>query len=292
MAPALARLRLLATLTALLTSAALLLAVAPAAAIPLAPEEAHSPNADDITTAYWVLLIVGVLLAVAINAALIVAVVRFRARRGDEPRRVQSGRGLQGRVAAVLSAVAIALFVFGLIMTERVRDVEPSGPDGLEASLALSAQTRITKPADIAPLEINVTAQRWLWRFDYPVEEGAPRLFSYQELVVPVDTSVVLRITSTDVLHRWSVPALGGKVDAVPGQHQETWFKVDEEGTYEGQSAAFSGPSYPTMQASVRALSAEEYQAWLDQQAADLAEAQAAVQDRVNAETAAAEEDQ
>jgi cytochrome c oxidase subunit 2 len=273
-----------------LASVAGLLLASPALAIPIAPEQAHSPNAEDITTGYWVMLIVGGAIGLAINVALVMAILRFRARRGAEPRRVQSGRGLQGRVTGALSLLALVLFVFGIILTERARDVEPSGPDGLEASLALSAQTNISAPVDVAPLEINVSGQRWLWRFEYPTD-SASRTFSYQELVVPVDTAVVLRITSVDVMHRWWVPALGGQVDAIPGQHQETWFKADEVGVYEGQSTAFSGPSYPTMTATVRVVSAEEYQAWLEQQAADLAEAQRAVAETVVPEEAAVDDE-
>ena len=57
---------------------------------------------------------------------------------------------------------------------------------------------------------INAIGQQWLWRFEYPGGEPGHRTFSYDELVVPVDTAVVLNITSTDVIHSWCVPALGG----------------------------------------------------------------------------------
>ena len=266
-----------------------LFAAAPASASFIAPETAHSPNADDITTTYWVVLIVTGALALAINVALVMAVMRFRARRGaDAPARVQSGPGLQTRLLGGLGVLALALFIFGAVMTERTRDIEPSGPNGLQASLSLSAQTQPLVGADLEPLEIRVVGQRWLWRFEYPGGREGDLTFSYEELVVPVDTTVLLHVTSTDVLHRWWVPALGGKVDAVPGQTQDTWFKADEVGVYEGQSAAFSGPSYPTMHASVRVVTPQEYEAWLTQQAADLAEAQAAV--KAENDAAAAEE--
>lgn len=226
-----------------------------------------SPNADDIAAIYVVMLVVASLLVVAINAALVVAIVRFRARRGSSPARFTSGRGLQVRVAAGLGALAAALFVLGVVFTERARDVEASGPRGLQAD----------------PLEIDAIGQQWLWRFEYPGGREGDRTFSYEELVVPVDTAVVLDVTSVDVLHRWWVPDLGGKVDAVPGQHQRTWFKAAEEGVHEGQSAAYSGPGYPTMRATVRVVSVAEYEAWLERQAADLAGAQAAVQREVEA---------
>ena len=64
---------------------------------------------------------------------------------------------------------------------------------------------------------IDAIAQQWLWRFEYPGGTPGHRTFTYGELVVPVDTPVILDITSTDVLHSWWVPALGGQVQATPG---------------------------------------------------------------------------
>jgi cytochrome c oxidase subunit II len=107
------------------------------------------------------------------------------------------------------------------------------------------------------------------------------RLFSYGELVVPVDTAVVLHITSTDVMHRWFIPALGGQVDAVPGKTAETWFRADREGVYRGQSTFFSGSGYAVMRAWVRVVSADAYQQYLRQKALDLAAAQKYVERKV-----------
>ena len=71
---------------------------------------------------------------------------------------------------------------------------------------------------------------------------------------MPVDTAVVLNITSTDVIHSWSVPALGGQVQATPGDISQTWFKADEVGRYAGRSTIFSGTGYPAMSAWVRVV--------------------------------------
>jgi cytochrome c oxidase subunit 2 len=261
-------------LPVLIAAAGLAVLAPPAGAIPLAPEAPHSPNADDLREAYSGMLIVATMLAVAINAALIVAIVRFRAVRGRAPAQVRSGRRVQPRVGTMLAAIALAVFVFGVIFTVKARDVAPSGPEGLEASSLRTAQLGAESPAGAPqPLEILVSGQQWVWRYEYP--DGT---FSYYEMVVPVDTTVLLHIDSTDVTHRWWIPALGGKFDAVPGHMNETWFRADEEGIYEGQSAAFSGPSYPTMRARVRVVSVPEYQSWLDEQASAIQTAQEAVQ--------------
>lgn len=259
--------------------AALALAALPAAAhaVPLAPEPGHSPNADDSTTAYWVMLAIAAVIVVAVNAALIATVIRFRARRGREPARTRAGRRIQPRAGGALAALAVAVFAFGIVATTRVSDVEPSGPDGLEAASSRTAQLDLSLPSDGAePLRILASGQQWLWRYEYP--DGT---FSYYELVVPVDTTVQLQLDSTDVVHRWWIPELGGKFDAVPGRGNQTWFRADEEGTYDGQSAAFSGPGYAAMRARVRAVPVAEYEAWLEQQGDDIQQAQEAVQQRV-----------
>jgi cytochrome c oxidase subunit 2 len=277
MQPALARPKtfLLVALTAL---AALALLAAPAQAIQLGPEEPHSPNAETMDLAYWVMIAVTVVLGVGINAALLVAVGRFRDRRGRRPSRFAAGRGALRPVIGALSVLAIAVFVFGVVTTEEARTVEATGPDGLSDTQTAQVGAK-SIPADPAPLEINAIAQQWLWRFEYPGGQPGQRTFSYGELVVPVDTAVVLHIDSTDVLHSWWVPALGGQVQATPGKPTETWFKADEVGRYEGRSTIFSGSSYPVMRSWVRVVTATEYQDYVEQLGADLREAQGIVAD-------------
>jgi cytochrome c oxidase subunit 2 len=291
----LARRRIFPIAAASVTLAAAWIA-APAHAVSVGPEPAHSPNADDIGTAYWVMIVVAVALIVLINAALIAAVLRFRERRGREPSRFAAGRGAHRPVVAALAVLAVAIFVFGVISTSSVRDVESSGSNGLGGSataqvgvsgasateLNEAQETGETPPTDESaqsgPLVINAIAQQWLWRFEYPGGRPGQRTFSYGELVVPVDTTVLLNLTSTDVLHSWWVPALGGQVEAVPGSTSETWFKADEVGRYPGRSAVFSGTGYPTLRSWVRVVTVPEYQSYVEQLGKDLAEAQGVVQ--------------
>jgi cytochrome c oxidase subunit II len=275
----------LVSLSLLLGLLGLAVAAPVAGAIPLAPESPNSPNAEDLRTAYSATVLIAILLGVAINAALILAVVRFRATRDREPARVLGTGRIQLRVGTLLGAIALAIFVFGLVLTVKARDLEASGPDGLQAGSMRFAQLGLEPPAgEEEPLTIRVSGQQWLWRYEYP--DGT---FSYYDLVVPVDTTVVLVIDSTDVVHRWWIPALGGKFDAVPGRANTTWFKATDEGEYLGQSAQFSGPAYPTMRARVRVVSATDYEAWLGEQEAAIQEAQEAVQEQIRAQDAAAE---
>ena len=293
---------------------------APAMALQLSPEAPHSPNADDMHTAYWVMIVVGTVIAVIANVALIGALVRFRERRGRAPERITAGRGAIRRVAIPLAVVAIAVFVFGVVVTNNARTVEDSGPNGLSAAASRTAQvgvkgvsvaestaadqatiaeeppggeTAVFVPQQGEPLQISAIAQQWLWRFEYPGGTPGHRTFSYGELVVPVDTAVVLNIDSTDVIHSWWVPALTGQVQAVPGDISQTWFKADEVGTYVGRGTVFNGTSYPSMQPRVRVVEPAEYQSYVEGLADDLAQAQESVRDQVSASqeaTAVAEE--
>jgi cytochrome c oxidase subunit II len=261
-----------------------LLLAAPAQASVVAPRAGHSPNADDIRTAYWVAIVIAAVLIVAINAFLVAAVVRYRARRGRAPRRFTAGPRAFLRPAVPLVAIAVGLFVFGIVMTTRTRDVQPTAPQGLNASNALVAQVGgLSVPSDAKPVEINVVGQRWLWRFEYPqlVEQPPYSVYSYNQLVVPVDTTVILHVTSTDVTHRWFVPALGGQVDAVPGHDAETWFRADRVGTYRGQSTSYSGTSYAVMRAWVTVVTPAQYQRFIKQKKKQIAAAQDFVQKQV-----------
>lgn len=246
----------------------------------LGPETANSPNADDLNTLYWVMLIIGIALVLAINAALIALVVRYRAERGRRARRLSSRRPAQMLVGGAFAGLAAVIFALAVIVTDSASEAEKSGPEGLQASMLRTAQRNVEPPVlgegDAEPLVVNASGQQWLWRYEYP--DGT---FSYYELVVPVDTTVILKLGSTDVVHRWWVPGLSGKFDAVPGQSNQTWFKAEETGTFDGQSYQYSGASYAVMRTRVRVVSVAEYEAWLEQTATDIQEAQTFVQKQV-----------
>jgi cytochrome c oxidase subunit II len=291
---------------------------APAGASVISPRAAHSPNADDIRTAYWVALIAAGGVVILAHLALFAALARFRERRGAEPGRRVAGRTFFPRAALPLGALAAGLFAFAVVYTTKAETAEPTGPNGLQASAAQTAQTGVSGVSEQAlaqaidtlrnttpstgpiggtvkggPLMIDAIAQQWLWRFFYPggpessgkysSSGGRPgdRTFSYVDLTVPVDTTVVLNITSTDVLHRWFVPALGGQVDAVPGQVTHTWFRADRTGVFPGQSTSFSGSGYSTMRIFVHVVSPSDYQQFLQTQTSDLQSAQKYIDDAV-----------
>jgi cytochrome c oxidase subunit 2 len=219
----------------------------------------HSPGASQIDTLLWIGFAAAAILIVAVNAALVYALRRYRAERGAEPRQVTGGRRIQLRVGAVLAIFAAAIFVVSVVYTDKAREAPATGADGLQV-------------AHSEPLKIEATGQQWLWRYRYP--NGA---FSYYKLVVPVDTAVELDLVSTDVVHTWDVPALAGERDAVPGKTDPVVFRADEEGTYFGQAATLSGQAYAAMRTEVEVVSPAEYETFVETRKKDIQ----AAQDRV-----------
>ncbi len=90
------------------------------------------------------------------------------------------------------------------------------------------------------------------------------RLFDTDtRVVVPVNKVVKVLVTADDVLHAWTVPAFGIKVDAVPGRVNETWFQATEIGTFYGQCSELCGKDHSFMPIVVEVVSEADYQAWL-----------------------------
>ena len=83
---------------------------------------------------------------------------------------------------------------------------------------------------------------------------------------MPRDTTVVLTLKANDVIHSWWIPKLGGKLDAVPGYENKTWFKATETGTFKGQCAELCGTGHAAMSAKVTVVEPERYTAWVETQ--------------------------
>ena len=118
-------------------------------------------------------------------------------------------------------------------------------------------------------LHIRVNGQQYIWRYDYL--DSKEQLFSYQKMVVPTDTTVVLRIEASDVIHSWWIPKFGPKADAVPGYVNESWFKVPagKEGIYKGQCAELCGRTTPTCALRSRPTP-DDFEIWADRKRAQI----------------------
>ena len=141
----------------------------------------------------------------------------------------------------------------------------------------LSEQLIIPAP----DLTIKVTASQWHWNYGYPKSEGGfafdslyvedkdlkpdqPRLITADhEMVVPVGKVIEVDVTSQDVIHSFSVPSFGIKIDAIPGRLNKTWFKADQIGMFYGQCSNICGIDHAFMPINVRVVSQADYEAWL-----------------------------
>ena len=83
-------------------------------------------------------------------------------------------------------------------------------------------------------------------------------------VVVPVGKDVVMTVTADDVIHSWTIPAFGVKQDAVPGRLAQLWFNVEQEGIYFGQCSELCGKDHTYMPITVKAVSQEAYEAWIN----------------------------
>jgi len=221
---------------------ALVSAAAAAANNGLAPVTPESPNANAIRTTYWVILIVTGVIFVLVEGALVVFVFRFRGRKRS---RTQDGPQIHGAtrletastIVPVLILAGIASFVFVKLPT--IKNVPSAQASG-------------------GSLKIKVEGHQYYWKFDYPDGQVAVR-----RMVVPLQRVVQLEVVSSDVIHSWWVPALGGKIDAIPGRVNHTWFKAEKLGSYEVRCAEFCGLEHAHMTGWVDVVTPAAYSAFL-----------------------------
>jgi cytochrome c oxidase subunit II len=255
---------------------AVLLAPAPAFADAFTPESGGSPNADDIDTLYKITLYVGIVIFLVVEGTLIWALLRYTGRRSaPDAAQIRGNTPLELGWTVAAAMILVVLTVVTFVYLDDIENPPESGPNGLRASSTLfaSVDQPDPRPGGGASLRIEVNGQQYLWRYDYP---GEPQLFSYHTMVVPVDTTVVLEVSASDVIHSWWIPKLGGKVDGVPGHVNETWFKipaVQAGTTFDGQCAELCGAGHADMRAEVRAVTPERFEAWAEQQRAAIEEA-------------------
>ena len=250
---------------------ALLLALvlpAVAGADVLTPEAGPSQNAVKTDTLYKIVFYTGLVVIGTVWATLFYVLFRYRARRRRPAPQISGNAALELGWTIAASAVLIAITIITYIFLPDIRDPASSGPASVAEARGQQAALNQPQPEGEA-IEIQVSGQQYLWRYQYP--NGT---FSFQEMVVPRDQTVILKIKANDVVHSWWIPQLGGKQDAVPGYTNETWFKATKNGVYGGQCAEFCGAGHYAMGAEVRVVDPEDYVLWLRRQKRLIAEGQ------------------
>jgi len=227
------------------------------------PESGGSPNGDDIDTLYKLTLYIGIVIFLLVWGVLIWSLVKYRARREGVAQQIRGNTPLEIGWTIGAASILVVLTVVTFLYLDDIQNPPASGPNGLQADAGQFATIDQPAPPKTGgpTLTIHVNGQQYIWRYDYP---GAQQLFSYNEMVVPTDTTVVLKIQASDVIHSWWIPKFGPKADAVPGHVNDTWFKVPagREGVYRGQCAELCGPNHADMRAMVRAVKPDEFEAW------------------------------
>lgn len=263
-----------AATAAWLAAAAMLIVTVPARAGVLGPESGGSPNANSIEGLYRVTFVIAAVIFFAVTGTLVVFLVRYRARRGRVAEQVRGNTRLE---IAWTAAAGLILVVLAVLTFAKLHGIVTPARSGPAATAEVLASVDEPPPPGGRALHIRVTGRQFLWRFDYP--NGA---YSYEQLEVPSGVTVVLDVHSIDVNHSWWVPKLGGKVDAVPGYVNHTWFKITRPGVFDGQCAELCGQEHARMIATVDAAPPASYETWVARQKQLIGQSQAlrALQER------------
>jgi cytochrome c oxidase subunit 2 len=248
------------------------------------PPAGHSPNASEIDSLYKIILVVALVVFVGVWGALGYALVRFRKRKGAVPAQIRGNTRLEVGWTVGAAVILVALAVITFVKLPSIEDPTNSGPGGDQLASDASrlyASTERKLPPNGKALHITVIGRQFIWQYVYPGANepdglGAP--YSYEQMVVPTNTTISLDIVSSDVVHEWWIPELGPKFQAVPGYHSYTWLKVDKPGIYRGQCSFLCGRGHARMIATVRAVAPAQFDEWLATQKKQLSEANAAAQ--------------
>ncbi|HEY2318197.1 MAG TPA: cytochrome c oxidase subunit II [Solirubrobacteraceae bacterium] len=231
------------------------------------PKTGGSPNANQIHSLYDVVLYIAAIVAVLVEGALLYSVFRFRAKKNRVAAQIHGNTRLEIGWTVAAALILVVLTVVTFIKLPSI--VNP--PNSSASGIVLSASVNQPSPPNGKKLTVCIQGRQFIWRYVYgngcQKDPFNPRLaYSYTTMVVPEHTTVVLVIQSTDVIHSWWIPSMGGKVDAVPGYTTYTWFKALHTGTFRGQCAQLCGTNHAQMVAFVKVVPPNQYTSWVSRQ--------------------------
>lgn len=211
----------------------------------------YGPAAQWIYDNMILSLYVMALVVIAVFTLFFIAVVKFRRKPGDDelPKQVEGSKALE----VTWTVIPILLLIILAVPTVQGTYFFAEEPPSVGASG--EGEEEDVQPEEII---IDVTAHQYWWQFDYP--EG---FTAGNEVYIPTGEKVWFNLTAGDVMHSFWVPALGGKLDNVPGIESMVWLQADEPGVYYGKCAELCGPSHALMEFKVVALEQDEYDEWV-----------------------------
>ena len=227
-----------------------------------------SPNASRISDLYTVTLVIGAIIFFGVEGTLLYALVRFRKRKGRVAVQIHGNTRLEWGWTIGAATILVALAIITFAELQSIRTPDNSGRNGLTvAEGAVLNSSDAIKPKHGPYMTIQVNGQQYIWRYTYlrfgKLADQLDDPYTYYHLYVPTNTTVVLKVVSQDVVHEWWIPALGPKVQAVPGYNNWSWFKISKPGSYAGQCAFICGRGHAAMKAVVTALPPKQWLAWL-----------------------------
>jgi cytochrome c oxidase subunit 2 len=193
-------------------------------------------------------------------------------------------------------AIGVMILVLGgiLVMCLRFRERDPNSrpPKQIEGNTPLELTWTILpailllglgvptvgliydlgRSPDANAYYINVTGQQWSWLFEYPdiKDSQGNALVVPADPHIPVGRQVAFRLHSTDVIHSFWIPRLGGKLDVIPNENNVLWLVADKADTFAGECAEFCGLNHATMRMTIHADSQADFDAWVRDEQAQL----------------------
>ena len=242
-------------------------------------QDSVTPVMDEITTFHngmlmWI--ITGIVLLVLV--LLLIIIFRFNDKANPVPAKFTHNTLVEiiWTVLPVLILVVIAIPSFAILTDQETM------PDGARKYLGTSIFNFGSVDVPAPALSVKATGNQWYWTYEYPdlkahydsniladdarlsTKPTEPRLLAVDhELVVPVNTTVRVQVTGSDVIHSFAVPSFGIKIDAVPGRLNETWFNARKVGIYYGQCSQLCGKDHAFMPIAVRVVTQDQYDAWV-----------------------------
>jgi cytochrome c oxidase subunit 2 len=257
---------------------ALLATSSPAVAGLILPEAGGgSKQAEDIQTLYLIILIIAAIVFAGVEGVLIYCLFRYRARKGRVAAQIHGNTRLEIGWTVGAAVILVFLTVATFVMLPGIKNPASSDIDinGTQVANAAFASTDQERPPNGVAMNIAVDGMQYVWRYTYPSIDDK-KVYAFTDMYVPVGMTVTLDIRSNDVQHSWWIPELGGKMDALPGYTNKTWFKVTEPGEWRGQCAELCGRNHANMYARVIGLEYDDWKAWYDKQATDVEAAEEA----------------
>jgi cytochrome c oxidase subunit 2 len=207
-----------------------------------APVLPASPNAVHIQHLYFLILGFTAAIFILVESLLVIFIVKYRSRGRS---RAVEGAQVHGHTRLELIWTAFPVVILAII----------AGAVFYELPKVQNA------PAAADPIHVTVEGHQFYWQFDYT--DTPDRARSIGTLHVPVGAVVDLKVVAPDVIHSWWIPALGGKIQAIPGRPNHTWFQATKQGSFSGQCAELCGVYHASMAATVQAGTPQQYEHYL-----------------------------